>query len=348
MKLLICTQAVDKNHPILGFFHRWIEEFAKHCEEVHVICLQKGEYTLPSNVHVYSLGKEEEKGKLIQLYRFYKYICELHKRYDSVFVHMNQIYVILGALVWGFMGKHIGFWYAHGSVSVSLWIAEKITNVIFTSTEQGFRLDSSKKHIVGQGIDFDQFNMKGRGNSAGEVLRLVTVGRISPSKNIETLLEACLILAKEGLDFKLTIVGSSYTPFEKEYERRMKQKVEIFGLVDHIVWIGGIPQSQLPYFLHNAEIFIQDSTTRSLDKALLEALACGCIVVTSNPSYAAFASEFTPQFIYKEHDYKDLCKIIKKTFNNHAQVIDGMEKLRSALHKKHAIENLINTIVSKY
>ena len=59
MKLLILTQKVDKNDPILGFFHRWVEEFARHCEQVTVIALGVGEYDLPQNVRVFSLGKEQ-------------------------------------------------------------------------------------------------------------------------------------------------------------------------------------------------------------------------------------------------------------------------------------------------
>ena len=58
MRLLICTQAIDKNDPILGFFHRWVIEFAKHFEHISVICLREGTHTLPENVSVYSLGKE--------------------------------------------------------------------------------------------------------------------------------------------------------------------------------------------------------------------------------------------------------------------------------------------------
>ena len=76
MKLLIITQAVDKNNPVLGFFVRWIEEFAKHFELVTIICLEKGEYELPGNVKVLSLGKEEKKSKFRYLINFYKYIWQ--------------------------------------------------------------------------------------------------------------------------------------------------------------------------------------------------------------------------------------------------------------------------------
>lgn len=59
MKLLIITQTVNTEDPVLGFFVRWIEEFAKHAETVEVICLKEGSHAfLPSNVRVYSLGKK--------------------------------------------------------------------------------------------------------------------------------------------------------------------------------------------------------------------------------------------------------------------------------------------------
>ncbi len=98
MKLLILTQKVDKNDPILGFFHRWIEEFANHCEQVTVICLAKGKSTLPPTVSVLSLGKEAGQSRLKYLWRFYRYLWRERQNYDTVFVHMNQEYVLLGAL----------------------------------------------------------------------------------------------------------------------------------------------------------------------------------------------------------------------------------------------------------
>ena len=62
MKLLILTQKVDKNDDVLGFMHGWIAEFAKHCEKVTVIALGVGEFDLPRNVTVLSLGKDKTVG----------------------------------------------------------------------------------------------------------------------------------------------------------------------------------------------------------------------------------------------------------------------------------------------
>ena len=58
MRLLICTQAVDRDDPALGFFHRWIEGFAAHADKVIIICLRKGNYELPKHVEVIALGEK--------------------------------------------------------------------------------------------------------------------------------------------------------------------------------------------------------------------------------------------------------------------------------------------------
>jgi hypothetical protein len=48
MRLLIVTQAIDAEDPVLGFFVRWVEELAKKAEMVEVICLKEGNALLPS------------------------------------------------------------------------------------------------------------------------------------------------------------------------------------------------------------------------------------------------------------------------------------------------------------
>ena len=64
MKLLILTQKVDKEDPVSGFFHGWILELSKRFEKVSVICLEKGNFNLPKNVEVFSLGKESGRSRI--------------------------------------------------------------------------------------------------------------------------------------------------------------------------------------------------------------------------------------------------------------------------------------------
>lgn len=278
MKLLIVTQVIDTEHPVLGFFHRWVEEFAKHCEQVHVICLQAGRHSLPANVTVHSLGKEAGKGRFTYLVRFCRLIWKLRREYDSVFVHMNQVYVILGGLFWRVWGKRIGLWYMHGSVPFSLRIAEKLTHQIFTGSPESFRLKSSKLTVTGHGIDTEHFKPL----EVEKDLDVITVGRITESKNLKELVR----LHKEihsQTGATLTVVGGAVTQEEQVYEDELKNLVTELELENRVRFPGRIPQAELPAYLNRAKVFVTVAQNGSLDKAVLEAMACSLFVVSMAP-----------------------------------------------------------------
>ena len=113
MRLLFVTQKVDKNDGPLGFVHGWIIALAQTFDQVTIICLQKGESSLPPSVRVLSLGKETHPSRLRYVALFWKHILAHRNEYDFVLVHMNQEYVLLGALIWKALGKKVALWYNH-------------------------------------------------------------------------------------------------------------------------------------------------------------------------------------------------------------------------------------------
>ncbi len=276
MKILIITQSLDTQHVILGFFHRWIEEFAKNCEQVTVICLEEGSHNLPKNVKVLSLGKEKGESKIKYVFRFYKYIWQQRKNYDSVFVHMNQIYVILGALLWRVKGKKIGLWYTHGSTSTSLKVASFFTNKIFTASAGSFKLISKKTEVIGHGIDTDKFSPN---KNLDKIHDLVTVGRITPVKNLLELIDIVEDLQVTH-QVELSIVGSAVTKIEKEHEQELKEIIINKKLQNKVNFLGKVSQEDLPLLLQQSKIFVTVAKNGSLDKAMLEPLACGLPVVS--------------------------------------------------------------------
>ena len=257
---------------------------------------------------------------------------------------MNQVYVILAAALWRMSGKKVGLWYAHGTVSRSLRIAVRLANMLFTSTKEGMQIDTPKRVIVGQGIDTTLFTSQQRNQSASKILQLVTVGRLAQSKNIETLLHACAELKKTTPDFHFQIIGAATTQSESAYEQTIRNLVSELQLESHITWVGGITQSELPTYLQQADIFIHDGATNSLDKTLLEAVLCGCIVISSNPAYKELTKELAPEFIFPVNDHKQLVRIIAAASDPKVKV----NSLMLLLRESHTITNLINNILTKY
>jgi len=357
MRLLIITQKVDENDDILGFFTGWIAEFAKNCEKVTVICLQKGEFNLPDNVKVLSLGKEQLSAishqpsalqKLKYIFNFYKYILGERKNYDSVFVHMNQIYVILGGFFWKLAGKKIGLWYAHGSVPSSLKLAEKLTDIVFTSTESGFRLPSKKKKVVGQGIDVNKFKVKSEKLKVGEYLfRIITIGRISPVKDYETLINAVEILAKKGLKLNVDIVGAAGLPEQEKYLAGLKEMTERKNLSETINFVGAVSNKDIAPRLQSADLFVNMSHTGSLDKAILEAMACGLPVLTCNEALLEVLGEYKDKLMYPKNNPEALAEKIEHIINmTPAEKGKTSADMREIVVQDHSLKNFIGKIIS--
>lgn len=294
MKLLIVTQKVNSEDPILGFFHRWIEEFAKHFEKVTVVCLEKGRHDLPENVKVLSMGKERRNTKFDQLMWFYQHIWDERKNYDVVFVHMNQIYMLLGGLMWKLMKKKITLWYTHKQVSLSLRVAEKIVDLIFTASKESFRLSSKKLRIMGHGIDIDLFCPDSKVSRKEWWL---SVGRLMPSKRHDLAIKEAFEAKKE-----LKIVGDG--PERSNLEILKK---DLNAQVD---FLGSLTQHELRDCYRRAELLIHRSETGSMDKVVLEAASCGLKVDTTDSALSKLP--LSPEFVKKNHSLPKLISSITK------------------------------------
>jgi len=343
MKLLIITQKVNKNDSILGFFHRWLQEFAKHCEKLTVICLEKGKYDLSKNVKVLSLGKEQDKSRIKYLQNFYRYISNERDNYDAVFVHMNPIYVVLGGLFWRAWNKKIALWYTHKSVDLKLRLAEKLSNIIFTASEESFRLKSDKVVVTGHGIDTEFFTPKE--HSKGNTFDIVSIGRISPIKKYEVLIDAVGILSEEGKDVHLKIVGGPGTKEQSEYLDSLKKKVQDSGLSEVVQFVGEVANKDIVVYLQDADLFVNLSQTGSLDKAVLEAMACGLPVLTSNEGLRSTLHDL---MFFNDNDSRGLSSKIKYLIglSDHDRLRIG-EALCENVIEDHNLSKLIKNLVLK-
>jgi len=344
MKLLILTQKIDINDDVLGFFHGWVAEFAKHCEQVTVICLFQGEYDLPKNVKVLSLGKESSKCKLKYLFRFYKYIWQERKNYDSVFVHMNQVYVVLGGLFWKAWHKKISLWYTHKQVSLNLRIAEKFVDNIFTASKESFRLASDKVRVMGHGINIDIFRPL-ENKSENSVFKILTVGRISPIKDVKTLIRAVAEL--QITNYELQIVGAAGTPEQEKYFQEVKELVRDLKIEDKVKFIGSVPNREVMRYYQNADLFVNMAPTGGLDKAILEAMACGLPVIVCNETMKEDLRSAGYELIFKHGDFKQLSQKIDEIFRIDMDERKNLgEKLRLVVVNNHNLRNLILNIIS--
>jgi len=351
MKILIITQKIDRSDGVLGFMHRWILEFSRQCEKVVGVCLYEGKHNLPENVLVRSLGKEKKVSRIKYLFNFYRHIWRERNNYDAVFVHMNQVYVILGWPIWKLLGKKVGLWYAHGSVSLSLRVAALLADKIFTSTPSGFRLKSKKLNIVGQGIDTEKFKPESPKDFTGK-LKMIMVGRISPVKDLKTLILALEILDKKKNNFEMKVIGGAEMPNDRKYFEKIKRLAREKGVKDKIEFLGMVSNDNLVPHLLGSQLFLNPSKTGSLDKAMLEGMACGLPVFTCNESIKTVFREdpkLLSLFYFEKENYEQMAqKIMFFGSLTDSDKINLSDTMRDIVVKEHSVAGLISKILAKY
>ncbi len=338
MKLLIVTQKVDARDQLLGFFIRWIEGFARRCERVTVLCLESRAQDLPSNVHVMSMGKYHGFSKIRQAWNFYRLTYVLRHDYDAVFVHMNPIGVVVGAWWWRSLGKKVFLWYTSKGVTLKLRIATWLADGIFTASKESFRVSSSKAMVTGHGIDTTLFTPALQKKAGDGMLHILSVGRIASVKNYGTLVQAIKILNERGTRVTVTMVGEPALLADKAYEKQLKSDIARLGLGEHFHFVGKVDQRDLVGYYQSHDLFVHMSKTGSLDKSILEAMASGMQVVSSNDAARAF---LPAELTVDDRDDIAVADAIERLGRRPAD-----PQLRTYVVDHHNLDRLLDAIVS--
>lgn len=156
-------------------------------------------------------------------------------------------------------------------------IASRFANrVVPVSDDTGERckkigwLPDSKVSRIWNGIDVDRFIFTG----PADALTAITVSRLSPEKDLITMLEAVRIVVNTIPYFRLIIVGDGP---ERE---RLEQKSAALQLESHVQFLG--ERNDIPHLLSQAGFYVSSSLTEGISLTLLEAMSVGLPVVTTS------------------------------------------------------------------
>lgn len=343
--LLIITQKVDQNDDLLGFFVDWLREFSKHFDKVFVITLAKGKYELPTNVFVYSLGKEKESSKFFRIVRFCRYLFKFIPQSRGIFAHMSPIFAIASWPIAFIFRKKVILWYLHRSVTLRLRLAEKLVYKIVTADKDSLTIKSKKIIEFGHGIDVGRFKIERPRQSETVILKILTVGRISKIKNYEILIKAAKNLKDRGLEFRIKIVGQPVMPADFDYFKVLKELVGQLKLEIQVEFVGFIPYSRIVDYYKEADIFVNLTPKGGIDKAVLEAMAAGCIPFVSNEVFEKHFGELSPFLIFRHGDSDDLAEKIMNLLKLSEQKLNDISSfLEESVRKNHSVSETVNKI----
>jgi len=154
----------------------------------------------------------------------------------------------------------VAFWFADAMVCVSNDLARQMVEI---------GIDPRKIHTVLNGIDTSFFSLA----SPKPGTNAVTVARLSPEKDIGTLVQAAAIIRKTFPSFQLEIAGDGACMGE------LKALIRELGLESHVRFLGQVRDVRA--VLERSSLFILPSLREGVSLTLLEAMACGLPIVAT-------------------------------------------------------------------
>lgn len=172
------------------------------------------------------------------------------------------------------------------------WVVKKAAKILTVSKfeqkriKDHFGLDDKKVEVIYNGIgqqfkplDFETVKLKRKKLGLPEQYALF-LGNTDPKKNLRNILKAIKILNDKG-ELNITCV---ITDLSDEILSPILKDLDAEGIRDKIVLTGYVRNEDMPVLYNSALFFIYVSLRESFGLPILEAMASGCPVLTSNTS----------------------------------------------------------------
>lgn len=132
--------------------------------------------------------------------------------------------------------------------------------------------------IIPNGIDLEKFKLIKKLNSSEEI-NLLYVGRLIPLKQIDKVIVTLpKIITKTKKKVKFKIVGSGVQ------ESELRSLVKKMDLNEAVIFVGDVNYETIEQEYQKADIYIQLSKIEGMSNTIMEALACGLPVITTDIS----------------------------------------------------------------
>jgi glycosyltransferase involved in cell wall biosynthesis len=191
--------------------------------------------------------------------------------------------------------------------------------------------DPAAIHMIPNGVDTRRFRPAARASRAAR--KILYVGRLSPEKNLETLVAAVAKLAGR-FELVLTMVGGG--ALRERLERMAEElgvSLEVVPFVDHLA---------LPAIYTSADVFVLPSLTEGHSKVLLEAMSCGlpCVASDVGGNRAILAGRGAG-LLFDPGDAGALAAAIERVLTHEAFARDLGERARAEVAERYDLAGLV-------
>ena len=340
MRLGYVTRVVDEDSKVLATQVRWIRSLAskERVESLIVLAGRVGRATLPGNVEIREFGADRWR-----LLRFMLEATRARASVDAFFIAQGGPFpALLLPLKLG-NGPRVYQWKAHAVVSSRMeFYARHCDDLVFTSAPSSFPLEIPGRRVVGQGIDCDLFQPP---TERAPDRDLLCFGRMSPIKGVESAISLVASIRDQlGTTRHLDIVG----PGKNDYLASLRALADRLGVTDQVHFAGAVPHYELPALLPRYRASLNFSKG-ALDKTILESMAVGVPVLTSNEAaLESMSGTLARELAVDPTSPEDLVDKVEGILRlNEVQRGELAARLRRMVVEDHSLERLFDKILDE-
>ena len=154
--------------------------------------------------------------------------------------------------------------------------------------ENYLKVDERKIKLIYEAVDHELFRPGDAAKARAHVTSygvtkpfILFVSSLWPYKNCDGLLRAWAMARSQLGGRQVAIVGPGR---DEKYVASLHALAADLGISEDLAFVGGVPLEETVHFYQAADVFVYPSHSETFGLPILEAMACGCPVVTSDTS----------------------------------------------------------------
>jgi glycosyltransferase involved in cell wall biosynthesis len=341
-RILFITQVVDPADSNLGATRAKIAALARRVDEVVVLCDRGIEGVLPDNCRLRAFGAPTRRRRAVRYVT--ALVEELRDKPIAVVGHMVPLYTLVAAPFVRARRVPLMLWYTHWKGHIVLRMAMVVCTHLLSLDVRSFPLRSRKVAGIGHGIDVTEFPCQPVVPLQGRSFRVMSLGRYSPPKRLDEMIEGVRIARERGLDVRIDLYGTASPGLEASYKRQLEELVARDGYGVFATVGGAIPRTELPPVYAEADVVASDFI--SPDKIVLEACSSCRPVIASHEAFDTLFDGIEPPLAFE----RDRPATFADRIGALAALSDGErhaigETLRERVRTQHSVETWADAIL---
>ncbi len=330
----------------------YAKEYLNQGFEVHFITLYKeSDYVINENYKVINLDIDKNissTNKIIQILKKRKIVNNYLKKHKFSLITANLPFSQLLARLTKINKKCI--YVQHSTLSNDISIKyRKVLNIIFRKRKivavsknvgkeliNDFKFKEKYVTTIYNPLLLEEIKKLKKEKTDNIKPYILFVGRLEKVKRPERMLET-FYKGKFYKEYKLVILGSG------SLLEKLKKIAKNYNIEKDVIFKGYTPN--VYSYMSRAKALVVTSDSESFSMVLLEALACGCKVISSNCKYGPseiLTGELSKYLVNNIADIEEYIKVLKDALNNYPN-IDNIN-----IFDKFEINNLTKKYIDFY